>query len=130
MNKRKKKKRKKKKEKRKTQNKRRKKEKVGKASPSWTVTPALRGPRREPACIDGRVGISKPTKSMVFAVFSQTTQYFFQILLFPLEEFLRHLLKKLKLVKSKNFPLKKFRTFFLKKNKKSVFFAKISKISQ
>merc|ERR1712208_22726 len=78
----------------------------------------------EPACIDGRVGISKPTKSMVFAVFSQTTQFFFQILLFPLEEFLRHLLKKLKLVKSKNFPLKKFRTFFSKKNKKIGVFCK------
>ena len=29
--------------------------KVWKASPCWTVTPALRGPRREPTCIDGWV---------------------------------------------------------------------------
>ena len=40
---------------------------------------------------------------------------FFQILLLILEEFLIHLLKKIKFVKSEIFLLKKFRTFFLKK---------------
>ena len=67
---------------------------------------------------------------MVFAVFSETTQYFFQVLLFPLEEFLRHFYKKLKLVKSKNFPIKKFRIFFWENIQKLVFFAKILNISR
>ena len=32
-----------------------KEKKVWKASPCWTVTPALRGPRPKPACIYGMV---------------------------------------------------------------------------
>ena len=49
---------KKKKGKKKERNKRKeeKETKVGKASPSWTVFPALRGPRQELACIDGMMG--------------------------------------------------------------------------
>ena len=91
----------------------------------------LRGPRRGAPLVvtDGRS--FQNHQNRCFLQFSRKLlNIFFQILLLPLEEFLRHLLKKIKLVKSENFPPKKFRTIFWKKIKKIVFFAKFSKNSQ
>ena len=42
-----------------------KKKKVGKASPSWTVTPALRDPRPEPACITEVVHCASNLKNIM-----------------------------------------------------------------
>ena len=86
------------------------------------VTPALRGPRREPACIDGWMGdgwMDGLVSTWFFsAYFSKTTLYMTLIVSMPpRRRFKTSFVKKSEFLKNLNF-LKKFRT-------KRVFFEKI-----
>merc|ERR1712035_294471 len=88
--------------------------------------PALRGPRPEPACIDGWVtdGQAKSKKIMYFQHFSKTIRYFFLVVFLPFRRvfntFSEKNSKKIKIFKF----VKKFRTTFFFSAIFSFFFSK------
>ena len=77
-----------------------------------------------PTCCDGGSVIAKSSKSMFFAVFSKTTQYFFSDTFGPLRRVFKTSFEKIKISQIEKFSTQKISHNFLEKNQKISVFCK------